>query len=82
MLQLVHVSHRLAADERLTFFFRPAPDLPIGEPYNREPNKCDDMRWFPIDDLPLNTVNYVRDALHHVRRGAPYSEFGWPTGGN
>ena len=81
-LQLVHVSHRLATDERLTFFFRPASDLPIGQPRNREPDKCDDMRWFPINELPLNTVSYVRDALHHILSNVPYSEFGWSVRGN
>jgi len=76
-LSLTHVMHRLTGDERLTFFFSPSRGIGGGEPENREPDRCDDLSWFPLDDLPANTVAYVRVALNHIQAGLPYSEFGW-----
>jgi ADP-ribose pyrophosphatase YjhB (NUDIX family) len=43
-VQLVHTVHRTSNDgERVSFFFTVTRWQ--GEPYNREPNKCDDVRW-------------------------------------
>ena len=48
-----------------------------GEPWNREPHRCDDLRWFPVTALPDNTVRYVREAIALSLAGTPYSELGW-----
>jgi ADP-ribose pyrophosphatase YjhB (NUDIX family) len=50
-----------------------------GEIYNREPNKCDDLRWFSFDALPNNIVAHVGAAIHSYREGASYAEYAWPT---
>ncbi|WP_218000212.1 hypothetical protein [Millisia brevis] len=45
-----------------------------------EPNKCDEVRWFPLDALPDNTIAYVRFAiLAALRDGRSFSEYGWRT---
>lgn len=74
-LRLVHVMHRRSEQERIDFFF----DVVgwSGTPENREPDKCDDMRWFSLRELPDNMVPYVRWALEYCRWGRIYSEFGW-----
>ena len=52
-----------------------------GEPRNLEPDKCDELGWWPLDRLPLNMVPYVRQALALWQAGSAYSEFGWPSAG-
>ncbi|MBK7661548.1 MAG: NUDIX domain-containing protein [Betaproteobacteria bacterium] len=74
-LRLVHVIHRMSDAERISFFF--TTDAWRGEPQNREPHKCSELAWYPLDALPPNTIGYVRHALEQVARGMPYSEFGW-----
>lgn len=74
-LAFVRVVHRRSDSERLSFFFV-ARDW-TGEPVNAEPHKCDDLSFFPLDDLPPNMVPYVREALAAVRAGSAYGEWGW-----
>jgi len=62
-------------EERIDFFFRAIKwqgDIRIGEP-----DKCDDLRWFPLNQLPDNIVPYVKMAIENYRKGLVYSEFGW-----
>ncbi|MSP81394.1 MAG: NUDIX domain-containing protein [Alphaproteobacteria bacterium] len=74
-LRLVHLVHRKSDSERLSLFF--TTERWLGEPRNREPDKCDDLGWFARDALPRNMVPYVRQALGLIERGVTYSEFGW-----
>lgn len=74
-LRLVHCMHRRQADERLDLFF--STDTWEGEPQNMEPEKCDDLSWFELDNLPSNTIPYVKHAIESSQKGIFYSEFGW-----
>ncbi len=77
-LTMAHVMHRIKLDikeERIDFFVTATKwsgEVKIGEP-----NKCDDLSWFPLDGLPQNLIPYVRSAIDNVRKGIFYSEFGW-----
>ncbi len=42
-----------------------------------EPNKCDDLQWFPINTLPENTIPYIKQAIERAYAGVIYSEFCW-----
>ncbi|MFM2340028.1 MAG: hypothetical protein RLZZ360_664 [Candidatus Parcubacteria bacterium] len=75
-LTVVHVMHRKAAkDERIDFFM--IASVFAGDIINNEPDKCDDLSWFPLDNLPVNMVGYVKDALQAYMNGVVYSEYGW-----
>lgn len=76
-LRLAHVVNRRAKDgERVDFYF--TAERWAGEPENREPVKCSDLRWFPLAALPKNTIPDVRVALESIQSAVPYSEAGWP----
>ena len=73
-LAIAHVMHRHCGDhERIDFFF--TAQQWTGELTNREPDKCDDIKWFALDELPTNTIPYIRAALEHYRAGQIFSEF-------
>lgn len=75
-LEVVHVVHRNAAnDERFDFFMTVSSY--DGEVENCEPDKCDDLSWFPLDELPENTIDYIQEVIERYRAGVKYSEFGW-----
>jgi len=67
------VMHRIEDEERVDFFFQ--AHAWTGEPFNAEPEKCDDLRWFDRDQLPENTVPYVRQALRNHLAGIPFAEY-------
>jgi len=71
------VMHRIEAiedDERVDFFVQVHQWQ--GEPFNAEPDKCDDLRWVDVNRLPVNTVPYVRQALGNHLAGISFGEFG------
>lgn len=75
-LTVVHVMHRKAVnDERIDFFM--TGSRYVGMITNKEPHKCDDLQFFPLDVLPPNVVPYVRIAIEAYRQGKFYSEYGW-----
>lgn len=74
-LGVVTTMHRKQNDERVDFFFEVKHWT--GEPTNTEPDKCDDLSWFPLNELPSNTIPYIRQAIECSQKGIIYSEFGW-----
>jgi len=44
---------------------------------NKEPNKCDDLKWFDVSNLPENIILYIKTALENIKNNIIYSEFGW-----
>lgn len=75
-LRVALVMHRRAEEERIDVFLE--AERLHGEPHNREPHKCDELRWCPIDALPENVVPYVGHAIACVRQGTTFDEYGWP----
>lgn len=75
-LEVVHIMHRkMPTEERIDFFIRAKRWQ--GEPRIMEPRKCDDLRWFGVNNLPFNTISYIRQAIDYFLKNILYSEFGW-----
>ena len=69
------VMHRNEGDERIDFFIH--VQKWSGEPFNAEPDKCDELRWVQRSILPTNIIPYVRRAIMNHRDGVRFDEFGW-----
>ena len=69
------VVHRRDGDERVDFFVH--VQRWNGEPDNTEPDKCDELRWACVDDLPDNVIPYVKQSIQNHRAGIKFYEFGW-----
>ena len=76
-IEFTSVMHRLHGDERVDFFVKIRSW--DGEPFNAEPDKCDDLLWADVNHLPANTVPYIRQALQNHRQGVRFYEFGWSS---
>lgn len=69
------VIHRKAEVEYIDFFF--VANKWQNEPTIGEPDKCDDLSWFSIDNLPDNLLPYIKDAVDNYKKGIPFFESGW-----
>lgn len=67
------VMHRIEDDERVDFFV--VVNQWEGEPFNAEPDKCDELRWVDVNALPMNIIPYVKQALANHQRGIPFDEY-------
>lgn len=74
-LRVVGVMHCWDGDEYLHCFV--AATAWRGEIVNREPEKCDDLAWFPLDALPENTIPYIRRAIENFQAGRWFDSFGF-----
>jgi ADP-ribose pyrophosphatase YjhB (NUDIX family) len=77
-LQFVHVLHRQNTESRdvyVDFFF--VANEWEGEPSNCEPEHCDDVSWFSLNELPDNIVPFVKDVIKAYLDKSVYSELGW-----
>ncbi len=80
-LEVVHVMNRISQsnpeykNERIDVFLK--TEKWAGEPKNREPDKCDDLAWFDLDNLPENVIPYIKQVIDCLDKNLLYSEWGW-----
>ena len=76
-LRLVHTMHRFSDQpephERIDLFFEITRWQ--GELSNAEPEKCSEISWHNIGNLPENMVPEVLGALEKIAAGEPYSDY-------
>ena len=76
-LKLVHTAHRLSRNqvgqERIDLFFETATWQ--GDVTNTEPDKCDDLSWYSLDNLPDNILPFVKLVLTDIAHDVNYSEY-------
>jgi len=78
-IKIVHIMQRDCGeginDERIDAFF--VAYKWAGKIENKEPKKCDDLCWFDLNNIPENTITYVKYAIDCIKNKIFYSEFGW-----
>lgn len=74
-VEIVGVMHRKAGDERVDFF-AVVKDW-SGEIQNLEPHKCDDLRFFSLNNLPPNVIPYISKAIKNYKENRWFDSFGW-----
>lgn len=70
-VKYAHVMHRRSI--YIDFFFEAKQWL--GEPQIMEKDKCDDLQWFSLNELPSNIVPSVKFAIENYQKGIEFSEF-------
>jgi 8-oxo-dGTP pyrophosphatase MutT (NUDIX family) len=75
-LEIVQVMHRKKTDEERIDYFLICKSFD-GTIHNAEPNKCDDLSFFNINNLPDNIVEYVKAGIENYISGIKFSQFGW-----
>lgn len=48
-----------------------------GTPIVNEPEKCEEIKWFPLDKLPENLIDDRACALENYFNNVSYAEYGW-----
>lgn len=78
--QMCGSMHRKSDDERIDYFA--IVNKWENEIQNREHEKCDNLLWVHKDQLPNNTIPYIRTAINKTLSAKGifwYEEFGWNT---
>ena len=80
-IRMCHVMHRfhpmpqrLSFEQIDVFFYATSYE---GTIENKEPHKCDELKFYPLNNLPSNTVPFIRAAIEHMHEENIFSEFGW-----
>lgn len=80
-VNVAHVMHRLHhlpngdSFPQMDVFF--VPSFYEGEIENREPHKCDELKFYPLHALPSTVEPFIQQALKCIREQEFYSEIGW-----
>lgn len=64
-MEVVHVMHVKEKKENINFFVK--ANNWEGEPKIKKASECDDLNWFELDNLPKNTVPYIKHAIKFIK---------------
>lgn len=71
-IQFLYRQKQDVTGERVDIFFRCTKWT--GEIVNTEEDKCDDIRFFPLDNLPENIVPYIKAVLDNMTDRVYFAE--------
>ncbi|MQY26107.1 NUDIX hydrolase [Nocardia aurantia] len=74
-VHFTHIMHNSASGGRVAFFFTVRTWQ--GAPENQEPDKCGDLQWFNVNELPEHMIAYCRFAMERIAEGQQFSTYGW-----
>ncbi|BFT71821.1 NUDIX hydrolase [Paenibacillus sp. P36] len=75
-LEIIGMMHRKNTTSEWVDFFLKAHDWK-GKITNMEPEKCEQLTWFPLSELPSQMVSYIRVAIEHKQEGLWFESIGW-----
>lgn len=73
-LSMVYSLHRLDNEKEYIDFFFTTKQW-SGKLTNMEPEKCDDMKWFPKTELPEKEYPHVKFVRSAIQRGETFGEY-------
>lgn len=42
-----------------------------------EKDKCDELKFYKLSELPSNVIPYVKKAIEYYQNNEPFSIYGW-----
>jgi ADP-ribose pyrophosphatase YjhB (NUDIX family) len=66
------MNRKIPDNERVDFFFTIKKWQ--GEPKIIETDKCNDLSWFEVNNLPNNIIPYIKQAIDSFLDNIAYSE--------
>ncbi len=75
-LEIVHVMHRKSENIESIDYFLTCKSY-TGKISIMEKDKCDELKFYDLDKLPINVIPYVRKGIEYYRNNIPFSIYGW-----
>ncbi len=75
-LELTSIVHGKEDEgDGIAFFFKTIQYEGVIE--NKEPDKCEHLKFFHLDSLPIELIPYMRCGIQNTLNKIVFSEFGW-----
>lgn len=75
-LEIVHVMHRKTPERESIDYFLTCKNY-TGNIQIMEPDKCDELKFYDLNNLPQNVIPYVKKAIENYQNGESFSVYGW-----
>lgn len=75
-LRIVHSMHRKTPNRESIDYFLTCKSY-SGQIQIMEPDKCDELAFYDLDNLPKNVIPYVRKAIEYYQDDISFSIYGW-----
>lgn len=74
-ISFAHITHRVGRNGNRTYYdIYFLINLYHGTPKIMEPDKCSELQWFPIDNLPDDMIEIRKNAIINYLNNVSYSE--------
>ena len=71
-LEIVHVMHRKSKDRESIDYFLTCKKYD-GKIQIMEKDKCDELKFYDLEKLPINVIPYVRKGIEYYQNDVPFS---------